>query len=372
MTSTVTFDADQEEIRGVARSFLQARFPTPRVRELSETDAGFEAETWNEIAELGWAGIAVPESHGGAGYGAAERCLVMQEMGRVLAPVPYLSSAVLAADALAAAGTDASGNLLASVADGSARLALVAGGDLCGHASLAGGVEAAQGPDGYTLAGSGGIVVDGATATLLVVAARADDGLGLFVVDPASSAVARRPAPMVDATRRFADVAFTGAAAERVDSGQDMTALLRAAFDASAVALAAEMVGGAERCLDMTLEYVKDRRQFGVPIGSFQAVKHRLADLAVGVEAARESVYMAADVLDSGDGESVPQVCAMAKSAASDVYVHATTETIQLHGGIGFTWEHDAHLYYKRALVTARMCGTAAEHRDRIAVSLGT
>jgi alkylation response protein AidB-like acyl-CoA dehydrogenase len=372
MTTTVKLNPEQEEIRSVARGFLNARFPAERVRELMRTGTGFEESSWKEIADLGWTGIALPEERGGAGYGVVERCLLLEEMGRVLYGGPYLSSAVLAADALALAATEADGTeLLEAILDGSTRATLVAAGDLLGEADQAGAVRAAQAGEEYRLSGSGGLTLDAETAQILIVLAELEDGgSGLFAVDSSAPGIALGHGAMIDETRKTAFVEFDDVPARRLDDGADTAAAMAHVLDRGAIALAAEMVGGAQKAIDMTVAYLKEREQFGGPIGRFQALKHRLADIAVAIDAAREGVYSAADAVDSGELEHVPLAAAAAKSAAGDGYCLATAEAIQLHGGIGFTEEHDIGLYYKRALSGQLMLGSSVDHRERIAVGL--
>lgn len=370
MTTTVMLNSDQEEIRGVARSFLRARFPSDRIRELLATEDGFDGASWGEISELGWLGIAVPEERGGAGYSFVERCLLLEEMGRVLCPDPYLSSAVLAADALALVATEEAGNeLLAGIVAGSTRATLVAAGDLLAESAPGGAVRASGAGD--RLDGDGGLVLDGASAELLiVVAALAGGGLGLFAVDPAADGVRRVPAPTVDESRRTARVEFEGAAARRLDAGEQTEERVAELLDRGAISLAAEMVGGAQQALEMTIAYMNEREQFGRPIGAFQALKHRVADLYVTNDAAREGVYAAADVAVDRQLEQLPMAAAVAKRAASRAYCLTAGEAIQLHGGIGFTEEHDIGLHYKRAVVSAATLGTPLAHLERIAAGL--
>jgi alkylation response protein AidB-like acyl-CoA dehydrogenase len=373
MSSTVVLTSDQEEIRSVARRFLSDQYPSARIRELALTASGFDPGNWATMVELGWPGIAFSEDVGGAGYGTAERCLLLEEMGRVLAPDPFLSSAVLAADAVGALGTRLARELLGAIVSGETIATLVAGGDLGSALEISGAVTATAGPDeALILHGCGGQTLDAESAsTLVVVAALPDGSVALGSVAPSAPGVSIEPGNTIDETRRHAHVTFDGAIAARLDGGLDVTAELEDARRRSGVALAAEMIGGAQRCLEMTNAYLKDRKQFGVPIGSFQALKHRMADLYVAVDGAREAVYFAADVIDNAQDEALESAAAMAKSVVSDVYVRMAEETIQLHGGIGFTWEHDAHLYYKRALVTAATLGGASDHLERLAVALG-
>lgn len=369
MTTTVRLSPEQDEIRGVARSFLEARYPSDRVRELMQDPTGFEQSDWEEIAELGWTGIAVPEEQGGAGYSVVERCLLLEEMGRVLFPGPYLSSAVLAADAVSLAGAgEAASELLAGIVAGSVRATLVAGGDL--GAGGESGLRARRDGDGHRLDGSGGISLDAGSAAVLVAVAAVDDGgLGLFAVDADADGVAREPAALIDETRRFAAVELANAPARRLDGGV-AAGPIALALDRAAVSLAAEMVGGARKAIEMTVAYMHEREQFGGPIGRFQALKHRLADLHVRVDAARESVYAAADAIATGQAAQIPMLAAAAKHAAGTAYVATAADAIQLHGGIGFTEEHDIGLHYKRALVGAELLGASADQVERIASGL--
>ena len=372
MGTTVLLSEDQEEIRSVSRSFLEARFPSTRVRELMASDTGFATEDWREIADLGWPGIAVSEERGGAGYGTVELCVLLEEMGRVLLGDPFFGSAVLAANAVAIAGDGpAADALLTAIADGSSLAALVARGDLLSGPTAHGAVAANAVDDGYVLSGDGGAAIGAPTADVLVVAARLADGTtGLFRVDPEADGVRLGLDRTIDESRKSARVEFEGAAATRLDSGADAAGALDHALAVATIGLAAEMVGGAQRSMEMTLGYLNEREQFGVRIGSFQALKHRLADVSLLIDGARELVLMSADAVDSGDVASISMLASAAKAAASDAYVHTSQETIQLHGGIGFTWEHDAHLFYKRAVVSAATLGTATDQREKVAETL--
>ena len=363
---------EQVEIRSVSRAFLEARFPSTRVRELMTSDAGFDREDWREIADLGWPGIALAEDRGGAGLGVAELCVLVEEMGRIPLGDPFFATAVLVGTALGAASSGSSAAaVLSSVVDGTNTAALVARGDLHSGPTLHGAVEASLTRDGHALSGAGGITVGAPAAEVLIVAAQLPDGTtGLFETDPTASAVRRGPERTIDPTRRSATVGFDAAPAKRLDGDTDVAGPLERAMAVGTLALSAEMVGGAQRCLEMTLGYLREREQFGVAIGSFQALKHRMADTSLMIDGARELVMMGAAAADSGDERSLPILAAAAKSAASDAAVHASQETIQLHGAIGFTWEHDAHLFYRRAVVSAATLGTATDHRERIANAL--
>ncbi|HEX4108786.1 MAG TPA: acyl-CoA dehydrogenase family protein [Solirubrobacteraceae bacterium] len=363
-TTTVTLTADQDEIRDVARRFLDTEYPLGTVRELMAGE-GLSGEAWAGIAEMGWAGIAVAEELGGAGYGDVERVVLMEEMGCSLLPGPFLSSAVLASDLLSALGAV---ERLVPLIAGERRATVVAAGDLHGGDSVAGAVRA-EGTS--TLHGRGGLVLDAHEADELLVAAALEDdgGVGVFAVAGDAQGVQRTPRALVDETRRAALITFDGAAAERLGDG-DQSELLRGALERSTVALAAEQVGGARQALEITLAYMRDRHQFGVPIGSFQALKHRACDLGVAVQTARETVLFAVDALAlENDRVGAARAVSAAKAAASDTFVKVTTEGIQLHGGIGFTQECDIGLYYKRAVVSAAVLGSSIDHRARLAAS---
>jgi alkylation response protein AidB-like acyl-CoA dehydrogenase len=371
MTTITAFTQDQEEIRAVARQFLERESPTLRVREWIDGDIGFPARLWQQISELGWPGIAVDEESGGAGYGFLERAILLEEMGRALIPVPFLASASIAVDTLAITDTEPSRALLEDVASGSQVASLVAFGDLLAGPTAAGAVRAAEAGGRWTLTGRGGLTLDANGADVLLVVAAVGESLALFSVQGDANGLDRRPVTLIDATRPVADVTFDETAATRLDDGDGLSVVVDVVFARGSVSLAAEMIGGAQRCLEMTLAYVKDREQFGSPIGSFQALKHRLADLHVLVDATRDLIYAAARVAAEGNGSDLATIAAAAKAAANNAFLRAAEETIQMHGGIGFTWEHDAHLFYKRALVSCELLGSRQQHLEHVAVALG-
>jgi alkylation response protein AidB-like acyl-CoA dehydrogenase len=370
MSTTLT--DEQQEIRAVARQFLEGVASSEALRAAMREPAGFDGGVWQQIVELGWPAMCLGEELGGLGFGQVERVLLMEEMGRALLPSPFLSSAVLASDAIALAATaDVQEDLLPRLGEGEIRAALVAAGDLHARRPPAGDVTAAPGGGGWLLSGAGGLAADADGGDLLVVAAAVDGATGLFAVEGEERGVTRAAARLMDETRRFARVAFDAAPARRIDGGGDAGPALERALACGTVALAGEMVGGARRCLDMCVQYAKERRQFGVPIGSFQVIKHRCARLAVEVDAAREAVLLAAEVLTDGDPADGPLVASLAKSAAGDTFQTAVYDAVQIHGGIGFTDEHDAHLFFKRARTAGLTLGSADEHRHRIAEQLG-
>ena len=369
---TVTLTNEQEEIRAVARQFLESVSSSEALRAARDQPEGFDPSVWRQITELGWTAMCLPEDAGGLDFGQVERALLMEELGRALTPAPFLSSAVLATDALLlAAGDDARTDILPRLGEGDLRAALVAGGDLNSGADAAGSVVARELEGGWRLTGDGGLTVDAEGAGLLVVAGGCENGLGLFAVEQGVSGLTVEGATVIDQTRRFARVEFQDAEARRLDDGRDVTDALRAALARGTVALSAEMVGAAQRCLDLCVQYAKERQQFGVPIGTFQVIKHRLAALAVEVDAAREAVLLAAESLVDADLTSAELVASVAKSAASDTLRLAGDTVVQVHGGIGYTDEHDAHLFFKRARVDGRLLGGAGTHRNRIAEHLG-
>ncbi|MCU1600959.1 MAG: acd [Frankiales bacterium] len=339
-----------EELRSSVRRFLTDKSPSSAVRVAMDGD--YDRSAWQQMAsQLGLQGLIVQEEHGGLGYGLAELSVVLEEMGAALQVSPYFATVVLGAQTLLASGdASAQARWLPRIADGSltATLALVED-------------EGTWSAEGLRTTYDGGLtgtkmfVVDGATADLLLVVARD----GVYAVEAGAEGLTRTDLAALDPTRRLARVELDGVAAVQVGSGLDWLP-----FDAITTALAAEQVGGAQRCLDMSVAYAKVRVQFGRPIGSFQAIKHKLADVLLRVESARSAAYHAAA---QGDAASA----AVAGAYCADAFVHAAKESIQVHGGIGFTWEHDAHLYLKRAKSSQLLFGTPAQHRQRLSELAG-
>jgi len=368
MSFTVT--PEHEELRQTVRRFLAEKSPIEAVRKVMTTDAGCDDAVWMQMAEqIGLQGLIVPEAHGGAGMGAAELAIVMEEMGRVLLCAPFLST-VLATQALRLAGSDAAQqDLLPGIAAGTTRATLAyvePGGDWEPSAAKA---TATQDGSDWKLDGTKAFVLDGHTADVLLVTARTSDGLSLFRVDGDAPGVARAALPTLDLTRKLASVALKGARATRVGASGDLTAAIERAVQWAIVALAAEQAGGAQRCLETATEYAKTRLQFGRPIGSFQAIKHRCADMLVGVEFAKSAAYAAATALAEDGG--VDEAAAIAKSYCSEAFFQAAGDSIQIHGGMGFTWEADAHLYFKRAKSSSLLFGDPVAHREKLAARIG-
>jgi alkylation response protein AidB-like acyl-CoA dehydrogenase len=347
--------------------------------------APYDFGLWARLCEIGVAGLAMPERYGGAGAGPVETHVVAEELGRRLTPSPLLGSAVLAAEALLACGDDATRErLLPAIVDGTSVAALAWAGE-AGHWDPAQAACAASGPsgsaDGWVLDGEARYVLDGDTADVLLVAAHAPDGIGLFEVDPAGSGVTRSAVATMDTTRRLATVALAGAPGRRIDdpAARPAPAALARARDLACIALSAEQVGAAAQALRMTVDYVQVRVQFDRAIGGFQALQHRLADLHVLVSSARSLSYAAAQAAadqTSADQTSADQAgdlglrAAAAKVYCSETLQQVAAETIQLHGAIGITWEHDAHRYLKRAHAAAQLFGQPAEHVARIAATI--
>jgi alkylation response protein AidB-like acyl-CoA dehydrogenase len=369
--------AEQRELRNSVRRFLAERAPLTRVRELMETADGIDPDVWRQAStQLGLPGIAVPEEYGGAGFSFAEQAIVLEELGAALFTGPYLASAVLAATALLASDDEeARKDLLPGIAAGEtvATLAFTEDGGSWDPASIR--LAATPGDIGWRLDGHKSFVLDGHTADLiLAVAAAGTDGkLSLFAVDAVDAGaigLTRHALPTLDQTRKLARLAFDGTPARLVGEPGAARAVLDRTLDVAAIALAAEQLGGAQRALDMAVAYAKVRQQFGRPIGSFQAIKHRCADLLLEVESLRSAVGYAAAAVAAGSTE-VPVLAPLLKAYASEVYSHVAGENIQIHGGIGFTWEHDAHLYLKRAKASELFLGDASYHRDRLATRIG-
>lgn len=372
--STVTFETtdEQQQLRAMLRDLLTARATSERVREVMQTDRGVDDTVWKELGELGLLGLTIPEEYGGAGSSFVELALMLEEAGKRLLPVPLLSSAVLGTTVLQSAASDAQKQRwLPEVATGATRLAL-AHLDERGRMPADPGVHATRDGDGWTLHGTAGYVIDGHTADLVLTAATSDDGLVLFAVPGDVVGLSREALPALDLTRPLATLHYEGV---RVDGDAqlagDVVTALHDGLAAGVVAIACEQVGGSQQVLEMTTAYARERIQFGRKIGSFQAVKHRLAEGLVKLEAARSAALHAARVVAAADKDELAIAAPMAKSLCSEVYEAITADSIQLHGGIGFTWEHDVHLYFKRAKATKLLLGDPHLHRRLLGDVLG-
>jgi len=374
------FNEEQEALRAAARAFLRNHSSPARVREAMATERGYDPDVWRRIgAELGWPSVIIPEEYGGAGLSYVELVGLMEEMGVALLCAPFFSTVCLAANVLLLGGTEAQKQEhLPAVAAGetTATLAYTEPNGRWDAAAIA-TVASRRGGD-FVLNGAKTFVPDGHTADLLVVAARregseGEEGVSLFVIPAAAAGVERRLLPTMDQTRKQAEIRLTGVrapAAALIGEEGAGWGILERALDLAAVALSAEQVGGAQRCLDLSVEYAKERVQFGRPIGSFQAIKHKCADMLLRVESARSASYYAGWAASVSDGE-LPVLAALAKAYCSDAFFQCAAEGIQIHGGVGFTWEYDLHLYFKRAKSSETFLGDAAYHRERVARSVG-
>jgi alkylation response protein AidB-like acyl-CoA dehydrogenase len=358
----------ETELRAAVRALLADRAAWRDVLARTETSESYDTGLWRVLAaDVGCGGLIVPEAQGGAGASYREAAVVAEELGRAVAPVPYLGSAIVATAALLSAGDS---ELLAAVASGSRTAALAVPFAAMPGARPQPAIRVGAPHDGdpagsCRLSGSVTGLADALPADVLLVPA---DGVpyGLYVVQADQAGLTSTPVVSLDATRQLADLALDQVPARQIAAGAAAEQAVAAALAAGAAMLASEQLGVAERCLEMTVGYVKERRQFARPVGSFQAIKHRLADLWVAVTQARAAARYAAACLAAGDPDAAVAI-ALAKAACSDAAVKAAQETIQLHGGIGFTWEHPAHLYLKRAKSASIGFGTADRHRASLA-----
>jgi len=361
------FSDDQKFLRDEARKFLAAQCTSAHVREVLDDDSKSHNEgVWKQIVEMGWLGAAIPEAYGGLGLGMLELCVIAEELGRVLAPVPFGSSAYFFAEALKLAGSEEQKlALLPKVADG----------------SLVGCIAVSEGP-GENKAGNiatrlkdGSItgkkipVTDGDIATHAIVLVKDGSGASLVIVDLNQSGVSRKPIKTLEPTRSHATISFDGADAELLGEAGNGMALLDQINDRAAVLIAFEQLGGASRCLEMANAYAKERVAFGRAIGGNQAIKHKLADMYVKNEVARSNAYYGAWALSS-DAAELPEAAAAARVAASEAFWFASKENIQTHGGMGFTWEVDCHLFFRRAKLLSVQVGSPAVWKEKLVSAL--
>jgi alkylation response protein AidB-like acyl-CoA dehydrogenase len=351
---------------------MEDKSPESEVRRLMETTDGYDQAVWTQMAEqLGLQGLTIPEEFGGSGFTYVELIVVLEEMGRALLCAPYFSSVALAANLLLVSGDEgAKKDYLPGIASGST-IAAVALAEASGRWDEEGvTLEATGSGDSWTLTGEKLYVLDGHTADLVLVAARTAAGVSVFAVDKGASGFTATALSTMDQTRKQARLVFESTPARLVGADGAGWAAISKMLDLAAVALAAEQVGGAQKVLEMAVEYAKVRVQFGRPIGSFQAIKHKCADMLLEVESAKSAAYYAGWAA-AEDNDELPVVASLAKSYCSEAYFHATAENIQIHGGIGFTWEHPAHLYFKRAKSSELLFGDPTYHRELLAQRIG-
>ena len=366
------FTDEQQEFRSVLRRFLEDKSSTTEVRRLMETDEGCDPEVWRQLSqELGLTAIHIPESYGGQGFGIGELAIALEEMGRALLCAPYFASTVLAATAILKAGSEDQKRLmLPEIASGEtvATLALAEESGAWDTSGVA--MTATANGSKYTLEGTKSFVLDGCTAEVIVVVARkagssGDDGVSFFTVAGDAAGLGRTQLNSMDPTRKLARLTFSGVGAELLGEEGGAAEPLAETLDVAAICLANEMVGGAERLRESAVEYANMRVQFGRAIGSFQTLKHKSADMLLEVELAKSAAYYAAAAADEDD-EEVSALASLAKAAAADVYMQTAVHTVQIHGGIGFTWDNDTHLWFKRAKSSEVFLGGSAYHRERL------
>jgi alkylation response protein AidB-like acyl-CoA dehydrogenase len=358
--------SEVDELRRAVRDYLATTSPPSRVRELMATDEGYDTTVWRQMAgELGLHGIAVGEQLGGAGAGMSELAVVFEEMGGALLCAPFFSTVGLAMQALLCSGDSAAMNeYVPKLVDGSITATVILNGTLDAWDPETVRLTARAAETGHRVTGGAGLVLDGHTADIVLVAANADAGTSLFVVPGDADGLVREPLATLDRTRKVARLRFDDVPARLIGTDGGADAGLARTADLAVVALAAEQVGAAQRCLEMAVGYATERIQFGRAIGSFQAVKHRCADMLVLVEGARSAAAHAADVADT---DELSVAASVAKMACSEAFLQVALDNMRIHGGIGFTWEHDAHLYVRRAKATELMFGSPDHHAQRLA-----
>ena len=366
------FTEEQDQLRSFVRQFLDEKSDEAAVRALMETEQGYDEAVWSQMAEqLGLQSLIIPEAYGGQGFSWVELVVVLEEMGRSLLCAPFFSSVVLATSALMLSGDEAAqSEYLPKIASGEL-IATVAVTEENGRWDESGVTATATAAgDSWTIDGAKHYVLDGHTAGLIIVAARTAAGVSLFAVDGDAAGLERTALSTMDQTRKQAKLTLSSTPATLIGTDGAGWVTLEAMLDRAAVGLAAEQVGGAQKVLDMSVEYAKDRVQFGRPIGSFQAIKHKCADMLLEVESAKSAAYYAAWCA-AEENDELPAMASLAKSYCSEAYFHATAENIQIHGGIGFTWEHPAHLYFKRAKSSELLFGDPTYHRELLAERIG-
>ena len=367
------FSEEQEMLRQSARGLLEKECPSAVLRKLMEDERGFDPALWKKMAELGWLGLVIPENYGGGGLSYVDLVLVMEEMGRVLLPSPFIWT-VMVAEAIKRAGSDSQkSSLLPKIAAGEliATIAYLEPSAVWSADGIA--MTAREEGAGYVLEGTKLFVNDGHIADCILVAARSggsgDRGISLFALESKRAGVAVTSLTTMDQTRKLAEIKFNGV---KVDAGDVIGEpgkgwnTLSEIIDRGKIMLAGEMMGGAQKVLEMTVDYAKVRVQFGRPIGSFQAVQHKCANMMIDVEGAKSAAYYASWAVSNEVAEA-SLAAALAKAAASDAFRRVSAEGIQLHGGIGFTWDHDMHLYFKRAKSSEFTFGDANWNRELVA-----
>jgi alkylation response protein AidB-like acyl-CoA dehydrogenase len=369
---TVGFSAEHDELRAVLRRFLEEKSTSEDVRRLVDAAEPYDQAVWEQMsAQLGLQGLVVPEEFDGAGFGSVELGIVLEEMGRALLISPFFGTVALAAQALILSGDEDAGHRwLPEIAAGAVTATVAIAEDDGAWVPVEPATTARRLGEEWRLDGTKSFVIDGVTADLLLVVARAEDGPGLFLVEPGAQGVTRTRVEWLDVTRELAVVELTDVVASRVQLSDGFEVWHSAFYDRALAALAAEQVGGAARTLEMAVDYAKVREQFGRPIGSFQAIKHKCAGLLIEIEAARLAAAYACDAVER-PGRDASVAAAVAAAQCSSAYTLTAKECIQVHGGIGYTWEHDAHLHLRRAKASELLLGRPQLQRARLADLVG-
>ncbi|MET7725095.1 acyl-CoA dehydrogenase family protein [Streptomyces mirabilis] len=369
----LTFSQEQNELRKVVRSFLAKYSDEAAVRRLAADPGGHDRVLWRRMAgELGLQGLAVPEEYGGSGFGYVDLGIVFEEAGRALLCGPYFATVALAAEALLRCGDEqARRDLLPGIASGEtvATLALTEDSGRWDEPGIR--LTAHDTADGWQLTGAKTYVPDGHLADLLLVAARTAVGVSLFAVDADAPGLTRTSLTTLDQTRKQARLEFMETPARLLGTEGTAWPALERTLATASVLLAAEQVGGAAAALDAAVDYARIRVQYGRPIGSFQGVKHKCADMLTEIESARSAAYGGLWALDAGDDTEIAVAAALAQAFCSEAFTRVAGDNIQVHGGIGFTWEHPAHLYFKRAKSSEVLLGSPSYHRELLATRLG-
>jgi alkylation response protein AidB-like acyl-CoA dehydrogenase len=368
----LAISGEQKELRSMVRELMADVSSPAKVREVMDTEDGFDRATWSTLAQLGLLALLVPERYEGLRQGPVEACIVFEEMGRALYPGPYFASVALATNALPCSGDGAAcSDLLPGIAAGST-IATFSKAEAVTAWRNSNSVctVARRNGDAWILEGAKSFVPHGHVADLLLVTARTDPGLSLFAVDSADAGGETRALTSLDLTRRLSSVSFAAARARLVGADGGAEPVLASTVDRALIALASEQAGGAARCLEMSVEYAKQREQFGRPIGSFQAIAHRCVEMLQLVEFARAASHYAAACQATGADE-FPVAARVAAAYCGRAYRWVATENIQVHGGLGFTWEHDAHLHYRRSWASEVLLGNADEHYMTVADRVG-
>jgi alkylation response protein AidB-like acyl-CoA dehydrogenase len=366
------YNDDQKDLQASIRGYLSEFQPVAAARALVESEAGYDPDAWRRLAsQLGLPGLHVPERFGGSGGSYVELGIAFTELGRVMYAGPFLATAGLAVNVLLTSADEAAmAEFLPQLADGSLTATVAMTEDTTSGLPAGDAVTAESRDGGYRLSGSLGYVLDGAAAGLIVVPAATPEGSSLFAVHGAEAGLERSALRTVDGTRRYARLDFAATPAALIGAPGSGAAVLAQCLDLARVALAAEQVGGARACLDMAVGYAGQRVQFGRQIGSFQAIKHKCATMLLKVECAAAAAQYAAWSAATREPD-LAAATAVAKSYCSDAFFHAAAQNVQIHGGIGFTWEHDAQLYFKRAKASQVLFGHPAYHREQLASLMG-